>query len=959
MITPSARCFRAGSLLRPALFVLFIGTLAAQQANPPAAAPAQGGEPDKVLVLNPFVVTTDGDVGYQAQNSLSGSRLNTKLRDMAVPTTVFTQELLQDIGTTNVDQLVEYMSNSRPDYPEAENIYWGDDRTRFRIRGLPAFNYSVNFFESSLRLDVYNTDRVEQSRGPNSILFGLGSPGGVVNVTTKKANVQRAFGSISGRVTSENGWRTVLDFNQPLIKNKLSLRIATVSDHKDTWREHEFDDQDRLYATLGWQISPTARLDAEWEHGLVNKSIALPHGAIDAYSIWANAGRNVSNTPNAALGIARVTAADRLVFDTTTGQLRNVKNTNTTVTNTVGGVSVYYSDFSVMPKEVVLANGPAFPQDTNYSRANVSFTQTITPKLNLAVAANYQRSHHDNVRGAGATTFQVDTTVTLPSGAANPNVGRPYIESQPINSWADDLQKDLRASLSYEFDLGHIFGKHTLAVLGQKSWITAVSNQYAPRILVNPLSTASPENAANGVYFRTYYDLNGSAASMTAGDWRTFDLSNIVDGAVTRQAKFIGTIPGGQNNYFERESAIGVLQSHFFNDHLVTVAGYRVDNQDSYYSPTGFRGPAVAPFVLGYYQTPRSTTPVKNRANNLTFSGLYHVTDWFSLTYNQAENSALPDPTGAIINPDGSQRPPAPRGKSKDLGIKLDFGQRLSLSLLRFQTTANKDIANVNADIESKYPIIWTALGAAGVTAPDGSPAVNVPSLFNRYTFNSAAKGYELELTANPTKNWRVFLNISTLDLRHTSIGREGIAYLEKYRSYWTQGNNGRVRIDGSGLLNPVADNGDAVIETVAEQIGAIDKAIATFYTLAEGEMARGQNKRRSNLRTNYSFTSGALNGFSIGGGLRYRSPEVIDYTSTASGTNVVWGKANFLVDLNVGYRSQVKVRHHNIRWSVQVNADNLLNKTDVLPLRSVQGSMVQYIYQDPREVFLTTKFDF
>jgi hypothetical protein len=642
--------------------------------------------------------------------------------------------------------------------------------------------------------------------------------------------------------------------------------------------------------------------------------------------------------------------------------LSNVKNTNATVIKTVGGVNVYFSDFNIMPKEVVMANGPAFPQDTHYTRGTVTFTQSIMPKLNLEVAANYQKSYHDNIRGAGGTTFQVHTTATLANGSPDPNAGRPFIEYNPVNAWSEDLQKDIRASLSYEFSLGR-FGRHTFASLGQRSWIWAVSTQSSPRILVNPLSTASPENAANGVYFRTYFDLQGNPESWTAGDWRRFDQSRIVDGSVVRQASWINSIPGGQNNKFERTSAMAILQSYLLKERLVTVAGFRTDWQDSYYSPTGYRGKPAAPFVLGLYETPRSTTPVKTQANNLTFSGLFRVTRWLSLTYNQAQNSALPDPTAAIVNPDGSQRPPAPRGRSNDIGIKIAADQKLSLSLLRFETSSQKDIANVNSEIESKYAVIWTALSAAGVKAPNGGVASEVPSLFNRYSFDSRASGYELELTANPTRNWRVFLNFNTLELKRRNIGRVGIAYLAKYRDYWLQGSNGRVLIDGSGGQAPVADNGDNVVETVAEQIASIDKTIYTFYTLAEGERARGQNKGRINVRTNYSFDHGRLSGCSVGGGVRYRGPEVIDYVTSASGssvaTNVVRGTSEFLVDFNAGYQRRFSLGRHKVRWGVQVNVNNLLNTTDLMPLRSIQGTMVTYRYQNPREVFLTTKFDF
>lgn len=928
------------------------------------AQPAQtdSAETDEPIQLNPFVVNTSGDVGYQAQNSLSGSRLNTKLSDLAVPTTAFTQELLQDIGSTSLDELVEYMVSARPDHPEAGNLYWGDDSQRFRIRGLPAFNYSVNFFQTDLRLDHFNTERIEQSRGPNSILFGLGSPGGVVNVSTKRANVQRTFGSITQRVSSNDGWRTVIDLNHPLIDGKLSLRAAAVRDHKETWRHHEYDNQDRIYLTAAWQPSADTRIDAEWEHGLVDKSLSFPRVAIDAYTPWVEAGRVLSDTPDAALGIRRLTAANQLVIDTTTGEVRNVRNTNTTVINRIGGANVYFSDFSILPKEVVMFHGPAFPQTTNYSRGSVFVSHTFSPDFSIEFAANHQKSRQDNMQGRGYDTLQVDTSVTLPDGTPNPNAGRPFMQGFPGLSWAEDRATNARLSAVYQLDLGRA-GTHQIAGMYQRDRIEESFGQMRPQIVVNPFNLNSPENAQNLVYFRTYYDLGDSPESITAGDWRQFDLNHIVDGSIVRQAKFLNYIQGAQDNKFERDSAIGVLQSRFFQDRLVTVVGYRVDWQDSFYSPTGYRGDPFGPFALGAYETPRSDTPVDFKATNLTFSGLFRLTDWLALTYNEAENSALADTNAAIIGPDGTGRPPNPRGHSRDIGFKVNLGSRLSMNVLRYETSAEKDTAVSNGQIEGRFPVIWDALDAAGVSAPGGGLASEVPSLFNRYTFDSSAEGYELELVANPTPNWRVFFNYSRMTLERTNIGEEGRAYLAQYRDYWLQGDNGRVLIDGSGGLAPVADDGDTIVETVSEQVASIDREIQDFYVIAEGEQPRGQNKDRINLRTNYLFDDGILDGFSIGGGVRYRSPEVIAYEATSTGSgvdaDVMYGERVLLVDFNAGYRGKFDLRGHEIRWSVQLNIDNLLDETDILPMRAVNGTVVSFRFQQPREVMLTTKFEF
>src|SRR5688572_26387141 len=94
-------------LLRPAVLVAtvtraFVHPLHAQQ-TPPA---------NEVVTLSPFVIDTSRDVGYQAENTLSGSRLNTSLRDTASSISVFTREFLDDTALTDMRKLLDYTVNS-------------------------------------------------------------------------------------------------------------------------------------------------------------------------------------------------------------------------------------------------------------------------------------------------------------------------------------------------------------------------------------------------------------------------------------------------------------------------------------------------------------------------------------------------------------------------------------------------------------------------------------------------------------------------------------------------------------------------------------------------------------------------------------------------------------------------------------------------------------------------------
>jgi outer membrane receptor protein involved in Fe transport len=92
---------------------------AQQKAEP--ATEATTAAKEIVVELPPFEVRTDKDVGYIAQNTTSGSRLNTSLKDTAAPVSVFTQEFLNDIGVTDIAALADYTLNT-----ERVNGFVGD-----------------------------------------------------------------------------------------------------------------------------------------------------------------------------------------------------------------------------------------------------------------------------------------------------------------------------------------------------------------------------------------------------------------------------------------------------------------------------------------------------------------------------------------------------------------------------------------------------------------------------------------------------------------------------------------------------------------------------------------------------------------------------------------------------------------------------------------------------------------
>jgi outer membrane receptor for monomeric catechols len=206
----------------------FVTTAIAQtvpSTAPTAAAPAE----QKPVELSPFVVDDRQDVGYLATNTLAGSRFNSALKDTPATISVMTAEFLSDIGATQIEEALQYAVNVEFFQDDDREAINGNANFQgyqaYRTRGLDA-SRSRNFFNLSGRAvpdEMAFVDRIEDSRGPNSILSGISQPGGTINTGTKQAVFGRAFQRGSVMAGSYDSWRATLDVNRPIGK-RLALR---------------------------------------------------------------------------------------------------------------------------------------------------------------------------------------------------------------------------------------------------------------------------------------------------------------------------------------------------------------------------------------------------------------------------------------------------------------------------------------------------------------------------------------------------------------------------------------------------------------------------------------------------------------------------------------------------------------------------------------------------------------
>src|ERR1700722_16397483 len=94
------------SIPRPMRGILLTGILAqfviAAQAQVAAPAPeTQPPSQEETVHLSPFQVNGSNDLGYGAENTVGGTRVNSAIRDTPLSVVVATQQFLQDLDATH------------------------------------------------------------------------------------------------------------------------------------------------------------------------------------------------------------------------------------------------------------------------------------------------------------------------------------------------------------------------------------------------------------------------------------------------------------------------------------------------------------------------------------------------------------------------------------------------------------------------------------------------------------------------------------------------------------------------------------------------------------------------------------------------------------------------------------------------------------------------------------------
>jgi hypothetical protein len=297
------------------------------------------------------------------------------------------------------------------------------------------------------------------------------------------------------------------------------------------------------------------------------------------------------------------------------------------------------------------------------------------------------------------------------------------------------------------------------------------------------------------------------------------------------------------------------------------------------------------------------------------------------------------------------------------------FSNRVSLRLNKYKNTSGpasnegyrNAIVPVVQNIENTI-IDRTADGTvSGVARPQFyDPTAGTFTLTNLVS-DLVSTGYEAEITANPSRNWRVTLNRAYPEATQSNIGKSWVNYINARSSVWAA---------NATLRGP---NNDTT--TIATRYLAI---IQTLNQMAQADGQKVENGRdwRFNFVSRYAFTEGWVKGGFVGGGYRWRSKQALAYKAalvdnqfklpgaptqvlTPALNNPIYGDNTAETELFFGYAR--RFYNNKVNWRVQLNVRNVFDDRDPMGQRAniTAGFVTVYAVPEPRSFILTNTFTF
>jgi hypothetical protein len=481
-------------------------------------------------------------------------------------------------------------------------------------------------------------------------------------------------------------------------------------------------------------------------------------------------------------------------------------------------------------------------------------------------------------------------------------------------------------------------------------------------------------------------------------DWtlRIYDAPNFTTGTATALKVYDDSTRDEQEDI---ESHALFMNSYWLDSHIVTLVGWRRDHSDTFTSLTPERNLLTGEIdgIDSLTMQPAST----QEEDSLTYSIVAKFPEdlLFDLPleselrffWNSSENF---DPVGQRRNV-YNEEVGSPKGETEEYGFSLTMlDGKIDLRVTHFETkVVNADVGGIQNPYSYINALINRMVGAGlsnytpqdpstSPTDTDGFEWSNGPNTFQtfeevarafyeaipqdlqdrigpEYNFNPrfiefngevswegdqitnlvslsdvVSEGYEIELVYNPTRNWRIAINAAQAKAVRANIASLELQFVDEFLA-----NVAEVR-DGE-LFNFVRNPGSNY-EPWLEQYRS-----ETIYGLRAEAAQSGSatpeiREWRANLVTSYKFDDGFLEGFRIGGAIRWQDKAAAGYPSLRDENNLLvadldnpwYAPDTTYVDANLGYNRDIRLFGKDVTWNINLNIRNIFGGDDLIPIK-------------------------
>ncbi|RLJ36769.1 TonB-dependent siderophore receptor [Acidovorax sp. 106] len=243
----------------------------AAQAQTSTAAPASAIATDKALPSVTVNAAPDGGetatspvTGFVAKRALSATKTDTPLLETPQAISVITRDQMEAQGVQTLRQATAYTAG-------AVSNYFDSRVDSFKARGSDVTQYQDGLLRvygtyNTSRPDPYTLERVEFLRGPTSVLYGQGSVGGVLNLSSKRPQAE-PLREVQVQLGNYSRKQIATDLTGALDQEGQWLyRLVAIGRDSGSQVNHVDDDRVVLMPSLTWKPNAATSLTLQGLH---------------------------------------------------------------------------------------------------------------------------------------------------------------------------------------------------------------------------------------------------------------------------------------------------------------------------------------------------------------------------------------------------------------------------------------------------------------------------------------------------------------------------------------------------------------------------------------------------------------------------------------------------------------------------------------------------------------------